>query len=363
MAAQDRKFAQLDSNLLQLQKRNSALEMDFQKSMKISEQLLSRLDKLESDMNRSDSSHEKKIQNKKVELIKSPAEEIQNLKHMFLEILTNCENFEFRVSLLELRSKDDSESLKSLKDENKDIESKISKSKKHLTSLEEAIQNSNVRGNKTSKHFESEIQNHHYAKKDQSAATKDLDARVKKIENQLEVFTEDCKKEEGQQFDHSGKKISNLLKDNKSSNAALFDWIDNNCQDMLTNPIFIRKLTTEILESSIERQGTQWMLNEISLRLRIPVLKNYFNMNPLFEDQALISIQFLMHRLKHPNRLMHQLLEMLYDDDVLTERAFLEWEKNKNPLQQEGKEMALRSCTQFFSWLKEAEEEDVGEFV
>ena len=36
----------------------------------------------------------------------------------------------------------------------------------------------------------------------------------------------------------------------------------------------------------------------------------------------------------------------------------MEWEENDNPEEQEGKGVALKSCTQFFHWLKTAEAED-----
>ena len=38
--------------------------------------------------------------------------------------------------------------------------------------------------------------------------------------------------------------------------------------------------------------------------------------------------------------------------------AFLEWEENNDPEEQDGKGVALKSCTQFFHWLKTAEPED-----
>ena len=52
----------------------------------------------------------------------------------------------------------------------------------------------------------------------------------------------------------------------------------------------------------------------------------------------------------------------MYDDDVLTEDAFFQWEKHDDPADQVGKGVALKSCTQFFTWLKEAdvEEEEEG---
>lgn len=36
----------------------------------------------------------------------------------------------------------------------------------------------------------------------------------------------------------------------------------------------------------------------------------------------------------------------------------LPWEKNGDPAEQEGKGEALKSCELFFSWLKEADEEE-----
>ena len=66
----------------------------------------------------------------------------------------------------------------------------------------------------------------------------------------------------------------------------------------------------------------------------------------------------LCFRLEHPNKLLHSIFEKVYDDDVLSEEAFMAWEKNDDPAEQEGKGVALKSCTQFFTWLQEAEEED-----
>ena len=38
--------------------------------------------------------------------------------------------------------------------------------------------------------------------------------------------------------------------------------------------------------------------------------------------------------------------------------AFLAWEESSDPEEQEGKGVALKSCTQFIQWLKEAEVEE-----
>ena len=82
--------------------------------------------------------------------------------------------------------------------------------------------------------------------------------------------------------------------------------------------------------------------------------------NDIFQDRelnALYAIQSLVHGLQHPNKLLHQILEALYDQDCISEDALLDWEKSEDPEEQEGKGVALKSCTQFFEWLKTADEE------
>lgn len=158
-----------------------------------------------------------------------------------------------------------------------------------------------------------------------------------------------------------GKEIAKVLDSNRKSNETLFDWIEKHCSARLTTPSFIRVLTTVVIESVIDGIGgptNQCKLNEEQLRMRNPVLKKFLDGNPKLEMQALLALQYLMHRLEHPNKLLHSIFEKVYDDDVLSEEAFMAWEKNDDPAEQEGKGVALKSCTQFFTWLQEAEEED-----
>lgn len=49
--------------------------------------------------------------------------------------------------------------------------------------------------------------------------------------------------------------------------------------------------------------------------------------------------------------------DCLYDEDVISEDAFNKWEVSKDPAEQQGKGVALKSVTAFFTWLREAEEE------
>lgn len=58
--------------------------------------------------------------------------------------------------------------------------------------------------------------------------------------------------------------------------------------------------------------------------------------------------------------LLRTFFDVLYDEDVISEEAFYKWESSKDPAEQQGKGVALKSVTAFFTWLREAEEESEG---
>ena len=55
--------------------------------------------------------------------------------------------------------------------------------------------------------------------------------------------------------------------------------------------------------------------------------------------------------------LLRMFFDSLYAEDVIKEEAFYKWESSKDPAEQQGKGVALKSVTAFFTWLREAEDE------
>lgn len=55
--------------------------------------------------------------------------------------------------------------------------------------------------------------------------------------------------------------------------------------------------------------------------------------------------------------LLGMFFDALYDEDVVKEDAFYSWESSKDPTEQQGKGVALKSVTGFFKWLRQEEEE------
>lgn len=56
--------------------------------------------------------------------------------------------------------------------------------------------------------------------------------------------------------------------------------------------------------------------------------------------------------------LLRMFFDTLYDEDVIKEEAFYKWESSKDPAEMQGKGVALKSVTAFFTWLREAEDEE-----
>lgn len=73
--------------------------------------------------------------------------------------------------------------------------------------------------------------------------------------------------------------------------------------------------------------------------------------NPVSYIVDMLSSSFLVD-------LLRMFFDTLYDEDVIKEEAFYKWESSKDPAEMQGKGVALKSVTAFFTWLREAEDEE-----
>ncbi len=53
--------------------------------------------------------------------------------------------------------------------------------------------------------------------------------------------------------------------------------------------------------------------------------------------------------------------DVLYDEDIIGEAAFNQWDSSVDPSEQEGKGVARQSTVQFFRWIREAADTDSQE--
>ncbi|XP_056018647.1 eukaryotic translation initiation factor 4 gamma 3-like isoform X6 [Ostrea edulis] len=153
-------------------------------------------------------------------------------------------------------------------------------------------------------------------------------------------------------------KLHQLLVKEKADNEAIFDWIEE-CVDEVTvkSKKFIRALMTAVCESAISGSGSGARVLPEVIKNRGNLLQKYLDHQAESELQALYALQALVHKLEHPQGVLRTLFDTLYDEDIISEDGFNQWEKSKDPNEQEGKGVAMKQVVQFFTWLREADED------
>ncbi|XP_056421627.1 eukaryotic translation initiation factor 4 gamma 1 isoform X2 [Hyla sarda] len=151
------------------------------------------------------------------------------------------------------------------------------------------------------------------------------------------------------------KMLTKLLKEN-STNHKIFDWIETSLTDQqLSSNRFVRTLMSSVCNSAIIFENP-CRVDVTVIHNRAKVLQKYLN-NETKELQALYALQALVVKLDQPPNLLRMFFDALYDEDVIKEEQFNKWESSKDPAEQQGKGVALKSVTAFFTWLREAEDE------
>uniref|UniRef100_A0A7N6ALJ5 Eukaryotic translation initiation factor 4 gamma 1 n=1 Tax=Anabas testudineus TaxID=64144 RepID=A0A7N6ALJ5_ANATE len=151
------------------------------------------------------------------------------------------------------------------------------------------------------------------------------------------------------------KQLDRLIQD-KADNQNIFDWIEANLDEQQTSSnMFVRALMTSICQSAIIYENP-YKVEGDQIKQRAKLLQKYLK-DEQKELQALYALQALMVQLEQPANLLRMFFDTLYDEDVIKEEAFYKWESSKDPAEQQGKGVALKSVTAFFTWLREAEDE------
>ncbi|XP_076838390.1 eukaryotic translation initiation factor 4 gamma 1a isoform X2 [Brachyhypopomus gauderio] len=151
------------------------------------------------------------------------------------------------------------------------------------------------------------------------------------------------------------KNLDRLIED-KANNQRINDWVEANLDEQqIASNQFVRALMTSVCQSAIICEYP-YKVDAEQITQRAKLLMKYL-LDEQKELQALYALQALMVRLEQPANLLRTFFDTLYDEDVIKEEAFYKWESSKDPAEQVGKGVALKSVTAFFTWLREAEEE------
>ncbi|KAM7006731.1 eukaryotic translation initiation factor 4 gamma 3 isoform 1-T2 [Tautogolabrus adspersus] len=152
--------------------------------------------------------------------------------------------------------------------------------------------------------------------------------------------------------------LEKLLLEDMASDEQIFDWVEANLDDsQMSSTPFLRALMTAVCKAAVKDDNTNCRVDVAIIQRRLPVLLKYLNSDTERQLQALYALQALIVALDQPPNLLRMFFDCLYDEDVISEDAFYKWETSKDPAEQHGKGVALKSVTAFFTWLREAEEE------
>ncbi|XP_044023856.1 eukaryotic translation initiation factor 4 gamma 3 isoform X2 [Siniperca chuatsi] len=152
--------------------------------------------------------------------------------------------------------------------------------------------------------------------------------------------------------------LERLLLEDMASDEQIFDWVEANLDEsQMSSSPFLRALMTAVCKAAVKDDNTNCRVDTAIIQRRLPVLLKYLNSDTERQLQALYALQALIVALDQPPNLLRMFFDCLYDEDVISEDAFYKWETSKDPAEQHGKGVALKSVTAFFTWLREAEEE------
>ncbi|XP_073795005.1 eukaryotic translation initiation factor 4 gamma 3 isoform X9 [Danio rerio] len=154
------------------------------------------------------------------------------------------------------------------------------------------------------------------------------------------------------------KQLEKLLLEDMVGDEQIFDWVEANLDESeMSSAPFVRALMTAVCKAAVKTEGSSCKVDLSIIQTRLPVLHKYLNSDTERQLQALYALQALIVKLDQPANLLRMFFDCLYDEDVISEDAFYKWEVSKDPAEQQGKGVALKSVTAFFTWLREAEEE------
>uniref|UniRef100_A0A8C3WIG0 Eukaryotic translation initiation factor 4 gamma 3 n=1 Tax=Catagonus wagneri TaxID=51154 RepID=A0A8C3WIG0_9CETA len=154
------------------------------------------------------------------------------------------------------------------------------------------------------------------------------------------------------------KRLEKLIIEDKANDEQIFDWVEANLdENQMSSPTFLRALMTAVCKAAIIADCSTFRVDTAVIKQRVPILLKYLDSDTEKELQALYALQASIVKLDQPANLLRMFFDCLYDEEVISEDAFYKWESSKDPAEQNGKGVALKSVTAFFTWLREAEEE------
>ncbi|XP_072375280.1 eukaryotic translation initiation factor 4 gamma 3-like isoform X1 [Diabrotica undecimpunctata] len=156
-------------------------------------------------------------------------------------------------------------------------------------------------------------------------------------------------------YDDIQEKLLNFLRADKTIDD-IHDWVMTNVGEKgVKENKFIRALAMACFEDSINKNNKPIIDR---LDQHFPLLHKYVDNKPGFELECLYALQALNNKMEYPGGLLLQICDRIYEVGCCSQESFVAWEQSDDPLEQEGKGVAMKQLTSFFCSLKENDDDD-----
>ncbi|CAF1332756.1 unnamed protein product, partial [Didymodactylos carnosus] len=121
---------------------------------------------------------------------------------------------------------------------------------------------------------------------------------------------------------------------------------------------YIRNIVLSYLEAClVTRDPNNKKINDYVAKKRMGILSSIIQHEQDKEIQAVYAIQNFITKLEHPSKMARLLFDIFYDEECVSEDAFLEWKHHPDQSEINGHSVLTLSTKDFFDWLSQAETE------
>ncbi|XP_034938150.1 eukaryotic translation initiation factor 4 gamma 3-like isoform X2 [Chelonus insularis] len=141
-----------------------------------------------------------------------------------------------------------------------------------------------------------------------------------------------------------------------SSFDNITSWITANVGPQSKEKLFIKTLVTAIMEVSTEPVKETYKFLRDNFNKFVPLLTRYIDAEPQLELQCLLALEIQDYKLDHPQGILSNIIQILFDSSTISDEAFLAWQNYMDPTVIRSHPIVVTNLATFFEGLKDRSE-------
>lgn len=151
--------------------------------------------------------------------------------------------------------------------------------------------------------------------------------------------------------------LNRIYSDHNISNEKVFDYLEENVGEI--DDKCIRALTTAIFSTALifipetATEEKKVLFDIPVIKRRLPLLTKIINKKQELELEVLFAIQVIIQKRDVYTGAISDLVDQIYDEDVVSDSTFFRWRDDRLHGEQIGRGVMINTLNQFFKWLEE----------